>query len=133
MDHVVDTHVNVLVRTKRDHFSKYDPKRSNHANFQLLKIKNKKVMTKKPQIVENTNPLKKKLVPFYAQTIQWIIDVEKCFVRLKNRPFCCMQNTAFFVSLFIIVTSSWSMLTIRSGEAVTIGRQVGQFSFSVSN
>ena len=53
----MDTHVNVVVRTKREHFSKYDPKRSNHANFQLLKIKNKKVMTKKPQIVENTNPL----------------------------------------------------------------------------
>ena len=51
------THVNVVVRTKRDYFSKYDPKRSNHANFQLLKIKNKKVMTKKPQIFENTNPL----------------------------------------------------------------------------
>ena len=45
-DHVVDIHVSVVVRTKRDHFSKYDPKRSNHANFQLLKIKNKKVMTK---------------------------------------------------------------------------------------
>ena len=57
-DHVVDTHGNVVVRTKRDHFSKYAPKRSNHANFQLLKIKNKKVMTKKPLIVENTNPLK---------------------------------------------------------------------------
>ena len=57
VDHVVDTHGNVVVRTKRDHFSKYAPKRSNHANFQLLKIKNKKVMTKKPLIVENTNPL----------------------------------------------------------------------------
>ena len=57
VDHVVDTHGNVVVRTKRDHFSKYDPKRSNHANFQLIKIKNKKVMTKKPLIVENTNPL----------------------------------------------------------------------------
>ena len=56
-DHVVDAHVNVVVPTKRDHFSKYDPKRSNHANFQLIKIKNKKVMTKKPLIVENTNPL----------------------------------------------------------------------------
>ena len=56
-DYVVDTHINVVVCTKRDHFSKYDPKRSNHANFQLLKIKNKKVMTKKPLIVENTNPL----------------------------------------------------------------------------
>ena len=57
VDHVVDTHGNVVVRTKRDHFSKYAPKRSNHANFQLIKIKNKKVMTKKPLIVENTNPL----------------------------------------------------------------------------
>ena len=55
-DHVVDIHVSVVVRTKRDHFSKYDPKRSNHANFQLLKIKNKKVMNKKPLIFENTNP-----------------------------------------------------------------------------
>ena len=56
-DHVVDTHGNVVVGTKRDHFSKYAPKRSNHANFQLLKIKNKKVMTKKPLIVEKSNPL----------------------------------------------------------------------------
>ena len=56
-DHVVDTHVNVVVRTKRDHFSKYAPKRSNHANFQLIKIKNKKVMTKKTLIVEKSNPL----------------------------------------------------------------------------
>ena len=58
--HVIDIHVSVVVCTKRDHFSKYAPKRSNHANFQLLKIKNKKVMTKKPLIVENTNPLFKK-------------------------------------------------------------------------
>ena len=57
VDHVVDTYGNVVVRTKRDHFSKYAPKRSNHANFQLLKIKNKKVMTKKPLIVEKSNPL----------------------------------------------------------------------------
>ena len=56
-DHVVDTHGNVVVCTKRDHFSKYAPKRSNHANFQLIKIKNKKVMTKKPLIVEKSNPL----------------------------------------------------------------------------
>ena len=31
-------------------------KRSKHAKFQLLKIKNKKVMAKKTLIVENTNP-----------------------------------------------------------------------------
>ena len=53
----MDTYVNGVILSKRDHFSKYDPKRSNHANFQLLKIKNKKVMNKKPLIFENTNPL----------------------------------------------------------------------------
>ena len=56
-DHAVDIHVSVVVLTKRDHFSKYGPKRSNHAKFQLLKIKNKKVMAKKPRIVENTNAM----------------------------------------------------------------------------
>ena len=48
VDHVVDTHGNVVVSTKRDHFSKYGPKSSNHAKFQLFMIKNKKVMAKKP-------------------------------------------------------------------------------------
>ena len=68
VDHVVDTHGNVVVRTKRDHFSKYAPKRSNHANFQLIKIKNKKVMTKKPLIVENTNPLWKFVTVMHCWT-----------------------------------------------------------------
>ena len=74
-DHVVDTHGNVVVRTKRDHFSKYAPKRSNHANFQPVKIKNKKVMTKNPLIVENTNPLIRRLFHqhwiYPRRTLNW--------------------------------------------------------------
>ena len=72
----MDTHVNVVVRTKRDHFSKYAPKRSNHANFQLLKIKNKKVMTKKPLIVEKSNPLM-----MMTQATQLVVgDVDDVFL-----------------------------------------------------